>query len=108
MRVGTILSSIGFGAAAMMTLVAVAAKDEGFLFLAGLGLVTFFLGFGFILNGVFLTAPRSGRLSQMPEQPEAIGGQTDHLRLNEPPSTFSSVTEHTTHHLYEKQPIKRD
>src|SRR3954465_10456602 len=55
MRIGTILSSIGFGVALMMMLVALAANDQGFLVFCGFGMVTFFIGLGFIINGVFLT-----------------------------------------------------
>ena len=104
-RLGTILASIGLGAGIMMTIVALAAKDEGFLFLAGLGIITFMLGLGFVINGLFFTAPKGIRSQTGPaETPPAIAGNTNELRLSEPPAgTFTSVTEHTTHHLSEKR-----
>jgi len=104
-RLGTILASIGLGAGLMMMMVALAAKDEGFLFLAGFGLITFFLGLGFVVNGLFFTAPKGARSHTNPaETPHAIAGNTNDLRLHEPPaSSYTSVTEHTTHHLSEKR-----
>jgi hypothetical protein len=105
MRIGTILSAIGLGAAIGLTMVAIAAKKEEFLFLAGLGFINFFIGLGFIINGIFLTNPKSGPLPTPPSQPDTLTGNTNDLRLAEPPAaTFTSVTEHTTHHLQEKQP----
>src|SRR5438445_1981185 len=58
-RVGTIIASAGMGTALGLFIIGAAMKEEGFLFLAALGLVTFFVGFGFILNGVFLTLPKN-------------------------------------------------
>jgi hypothetical protein len=103
-RLGTILASVGLGAGLMMMMVALAAKDEGFLFLAGLGLITFFLGLGFVINGLFFTAPKATRSRVTAPDPPAISGNTNELRLNEPQvSSYTSVTEHTTHHLSEKR-----
>jgi len=76
-----------------------------------MGSIAFFIGLGFIINGIFLTAPRPSKLaaSDEPQGQDAIGGGNNDLRLSEPPaSSFTSVTEHTTHHLQEKQPIKHD
>lgn len=106
MRVGTILSSIGFGAALALALLAVATRKEEFLFLAGMGSIAFFIGLGFIINGIFLTTPRATRAAPSPEpsHKDALAGTTNDLRLSEPPATtFTSVTEHTTHHLSEKR-----
>ena len=111
MRVGTILASIGLGAAISLTFVAVATRKEEFLFLAGIGFINFFIGLGFILNGVFLTTPKKSlfdRSSDAESQRVLDGGNTNDLRLAEPPSQFASVTEHTTHHLQEKQSVSRD
>ena len=113
MRLGMILSSIGLGAAITLSIVALITKEEGFLFMAGLGSVNFFIGLGFILNGIFLTVPKKGFLDRSSDADsqralDGIGGNTNDLRLAEPPSHFASVTEHTTHHLKDKQPLPRD
>src|SRR5215204_3279021 len=57
MRTGMILSSIGLGTALGISLVSIVMKDDDVIFLAVLGVVTFFIGLAFILNGVFLTVP---------------------------------------------------
>ena len=113
MRAGMILSCIGIGTAIGISLVSMVMKDEDVIFLAALGLVTFFIGLGFILNGIFLTVPKKSladRSSDADSQREldGISGNTNDLRLAEMPAQFASVTEHTTHHLKEKQPIVRD
>jgi len=110
MRVGTILSSIGLGAAVAMSVVSMAKSEEDLLFLAGLGVVAFFIGLGFILNGVFLTVPKQDLRDTSSEADrqralDGLGGNTNDLQLPEPAARdlFSSVTEHTTKHLKEKQ-----
>lgn len=112
-RAGTILSSIGVGAAIAMTAVSVIKREEDLLVLAGLGLVTFFIGLGLILNGVLFTVPRQSladRSSDADSQRELdLAGDINDLRLPDAPANFySSVTEHTTKHLKEKQPVSRD
>lgn len=106
MRVGTILASIGLGAAIAMSVVSVAKGEKDLLFLAGLGLVAFFIGLGFILNGVFLTVPResAGDRSTETDTFNGLDGDGNDLQLPAPPARdlFSSVTEHTTKHLKEK------
>ena len=54
MRVGLLLSSIGAGVAIGLSVAALLAGQRDMFFLAGLGLVAFFLGLGFILNGFLL------------------------------------------------------
>jgi hypothetical protein len=116
MRVGMILSSIGMGAALGSLLISafVIVKDAEFVFLIAVGgIVTFFLGLGFLLNGVLLTVPKKGlpdKSSDAQRQRELDGGkiQTSDLALPESPSVFSSVTENTTRHLKEKDPVGRD
>lgn len=113
MRMGLLLSSIGFGAAVGISLVSMVMKDEGVMFLAGLGVVAFFIGVGFILNGVFLTVPKKGLLNKSSDaesqrELDKIGGNTNDLKLPEPANLFSSVTEHTTKHLKENQSVPRD
>jgi hypothetical protein len=112
MRTGLLLSSIGFGAAVGISAVSMLMKDSDVIFLAALGVVTFFIGIGFILNGLFLTVPRTGmpdKSSDADRQRELDGikARTSDLALPESTSLFSSVTEHTTRHL-EKDPIPRE
>ena len=116
MRTGMIMSSIGLGTAIGVTLASIAMKDGDVIFLAALGVVAFFIGIGFILNGVFLTIPRTGLPDKSPDadrQRELDGArvQTNDLVLPEsthPPTLFSSVTDNTTQHLKEKDPVRRD
>jgi len=112
-RVGSIITSAGAGTAIALFIVAAAQKNTEMLFLAGLGLVAFFVGLGFILNGLFLTIPKKGMLDRSSDADsqralDGASGDTNELRLEEPPSQFASVTEHMTHHLKEKQPVPRD
>lgn len=118
-RTGTIIASVGAGAAIAFALVSIFTKED-VEFLAGMGLVAFFVGLGFILNGLYFTVPRKSlsdnsaeadrqreldRLSNV--QANALGAPTSELVLPEAKSLFSSVTEETTQHLKEKVPIER-
>ena len=111
-RIGSIISSAGVGTAIALLLVALVTKEEGMLFLAGLGLVAFFVGLGFILNGVFLTVPKKeldNRSSDADSQRELdTAVQTNDLLMPQPANLFSSVTENTTQHLKEKQTVTKD
>jgi hypothetical protein len=114
MRVGTLLACIGLGVALGVALIAyfIPMKDFELLFFLSLaGVVTFFLGLAFVLNGIFLTVPGkalSDKSSDADKQRELDGVkvQTNDLALPEgtPPSLFTSVTENTTQHLKEKEP----
>lgn len=113
MRTGMIISSVGLGTAIGISLVSMIMKDSEVIFLAALGVVAFFIGLGFILNGVFLTVPRKGlpdKSSDADSQRELDGikAYAKDLVLPEPPNLFPSVTEHTTRHLKEKEPVPRD
>lgn len=112
MRAGMILSLIGLGTSigAVVLNFFIANKDLEFLFLISLaGVVTFFIGLAFILNGLFLTVPRKNfidRSSDADRQREIDSAvPTNDLVLPEASSLFApSVTDHTTKHLKEKQP----
>ena len=116
-RAGIVTSSIGFGATIAFAIAAILMGDRGIYMVAGAGLVTFFLGLGIILNGVLLTAPKKrlsdrstegGRQLELDaQQPRGVEAQTNDLALPEPSNLFSSVTENTTKHLEEKQPVRR-
>lgn len=113
MRVGLLLSCIGLGTAIGISLVSMVMQDSDVIFLAALGFVTFFIGLGFILNGVFLTVPKNSvadRSSDADSQRELDGpaASANDLELPEPSSPFLSVTENTTQHLKENQPVSRD
>ncbi len=105
LRNGTILSSIGMGVAIALSIVSVFKNKEEFMFLAGLGLITFFIGIGFILNGVFLTVPKRSLPERNPYiEPDALPAQQPQGFLEMPARAetndlFPSVTEHTTKHL---------
>src|SRR5215203_5602898 len=112
-RAGMIVSSVGLGTAIGIALVNTMMKDGDVIFLAALGLITFFIGLGLILNGLFFTVPKKGvadRSSDAESQRELDGirPSTNDLVLPEPTNLFSSVTENTTRHLEEKDPIPRD
>jgi len=113
MRAGMIVSSVGLGTAIGIALVNMMMKDGDVIFLAALGLITFFIGLGLILNGLFFTVPKKGvtdRSSDAESQRELDGirASTNDLVLPEPTNLFSSVTENTTQHLKEKDPVPRD
>jgi hypothetical protein len=116
MRAGVVLSSIGAGAALGVGLVSmfVFIKDLELMFLLALaGVVVFFLGLGITLNGLFLTVPKKGlpdRSSDADRQRKLDTGRaaTNDLVLPAASDVFSSVTEHTTRHLEEKEPVRRD
>ena len=111
MRVGTIISSIGLGATIAFIIMALLMNDKGIFFLAGLGIVTFFIGLSFIVNALLFTIPKktlSDKSAEAENQRELDhASQTGELAAPEPDRILSSVTEHTTQHLKEKQPIPR-
>jgi hypothetical protein len=106
-RTGIVLSSIGAGTAIGISIASVLINEPELLVLAGFGIVAFFIGMGFILNGFFLTVPRktlSDNSSDAERQMELDNSvnDTNELSFPESKSIFSSVTDHTTKHLKEK------
>jgi hypothetical protein len=110
LRVGSILSCIGVGVAIALTVAGIATGKEDFFFLAALGVVTFFIGLAFFLNGTLLTVPKKtiagGDAGD--RRLDGIEGPTNELVLPEArpraaglSSTPGSVTENTTRHLTE-------
>jgi hypothetical protein len=111
-RRGTTVASIGLGATVAFVVVA-SIVDLGLLILAGLGLVTLFIGLSLVINGLLFTVPKktlSDKSSDARSQREldAAETSTNELVLPEPNGVFSSVTEHTTRHLKEKQSAPRN
>jgi len=117
MRAGTLISSVGLGVALAFSIISIFIKDEEMLLIASLGVVTFFIGLSFVINGLLLTIPKKGvsnRSSDADHQREldahlnaADAQATSELVLPESNRAFSSVTEQTTKHLKEKQPVPR-
>ncbi len=104
LRNGTVVASIGVGVAIALSIIAVFQQKEEFIFLAGLGLITFFIGIGLIVNGVFLTVPKRS----LPESKESfddepqLSPQAAFVEMpgrTETRDLVPSVTEHTTKHL---------
>ncbi|MGI8788724.1 MAG: hypothetical protein ACR2HG_13295, partial [Pyrinomonadaceae bacterium] len=58
MRVGTIISSIGIGATLAFKVMALLLNDIDIFFLAGLGMITFFIGVSFIINALLFSIPK--------------------------------------------------
>jgi len=115
-RVGTILSSIGLGAGIGFVIISLLLNEKDLVVIAGLGVVAFFIGLSFIVNGLFLTVPKKTvddkssaaedqrELDTRIDEPDAA---TNELTLPPARQTFASVTEETTRHLKEKQPARR-
>jgi hypothetical protein len=111
MRTGTTLAVIGAGVALIFWLVAVIGNDPGFLSMAALGGITFFIGLAFIINGYLHTVGTK----EVPDDTASAESQrildmktSDLLSPQpasfEPAKPFRSVTESTTTHLDKKDP----
>ena len=120
MRVGTIIALVGFGVAFALSLVSLFIHKDDIVFLAGLGLVTFFIGLSFVINGLIFTVPKrriSDKSSDANSQRELDAdytppnqlpnADTNELILPESSRIFPSVTEQTTRLLKEKQTVSR-
>jgi hypothetical protein len=104
MRNGTIISSIGLGVSLMFLLMLSTGAQS--MVMIGLGLITFFLGLGFILNAMFFTVPKK-QLEERSSEAD-IQRKLDSLNTNTnefPMPPRASVTEHTTKHLKDKNPL---
>lgn len=108
-RGGTVTAFVGLGVALGFTLVTVAAKDEGFLMIASLGAVTFFIGLAIIINGFLWTVGRKKVTdgTGSAESQRILDTSTADLlpptrEPGESMRSFRSVTENTTKHLDSK------
>lgn len=114
MRTGTILASVGLGATLAFKVMAILLFNENIFFLAGLGMITFFIGLSFILNALLFSIPKKSlfdKSNDAENQREMdYASQTGKLAAAPEPDDriIASVTENTTRHLKEKQPIPRD
>ena len=110
LRAGVVVSSIGRGTTLMFLLLMSNGSDS--LIMVGAGLITFFIGLGIIINGLLFTLPPKSVANNSPDarsqrELDVVKAQTGDLVLPESNDIFSSVTEHTTQHLKEKQPVPR-
>ncbi len=110
MRAGVIISSVGLGATILMLLMTSVVRGpdiEGFVGGIGMGIVTFCIGLGLLLNAQLFTRPRktledrsanaqAQNLLDAGYAPPQLRSQTT-SNLEQAPN--ASVTEHTTHHL---------
>ena len=108
-RVGVLIALIGLGASIGFLFGGLFA-DRGMLPGVVPAMVCFFIGLSFVINGMYFTVTKKG----MPDNADdaqrqrELDANTSGLKLPEPASLFSSVTENTTQHLKEKQPIQRN
>lgn len=110
-RIGSLISFIGLGAAIAFSIIA-SLVDKELLIIAGMGVVTLFIGLSFVVNGLFFTNPKkvlADKSSESESQRELdqISMETNELILPESNQVFTSVVEDTTQHLKEKEPILR-
>jgi hypothetical protein len=114
-RAGVVTAAIGLGAALLIFLMSLEAHD--LIPFISLGLITFFIGLGLVINGLAFTIPRKtladrsdDAKSQKELEANAQGAYADNQlsagsqSTNELPSPNRiagrpSVTEHTTHQL---------
>ncbi len=111
MRVGTLISCIGLGAAIAFSLIGTFVDKELFI-MAGMGLVCLCIGLSFVVNGLIFTLPKKiladkSDEGEMQRQLEFEQVKTNELILPESNQVFTSVVENTTQHLQEKQPVMR-
>ena len=108
-RVGVLIALIGLGASIGFFLASIIGGDTGLMAALAPALVTFFIGLSFVINGMFFTVTKKGLPDNADDaqRQRELDASTSGLKLPEPSSLFSSVTENTTQHLKEKQPIPR-
>lgn len=103
-RKGVLVSTIGIGAVIAFFIASILMGDKGVLFVAGVGLVIFFVGLGIILNTLLFSAPKKLLPDNSPEaeSQRKLDANTHELSLPESNQAYSSITEHTTEHLNQK------
>ena len=111
-RQGVVVSSIGLGAAIGFSIASVLMKDPGIFMVAGAGFVTFFIGLSFIINAMLFSNPKKSLPdkstdAQNQRKLDFEQAETNDLVLPESNEVFTSVTEHTTRQLKEKEPASR-
>ena len=112
-RNGSMISFVGLGTMIGFFLATIFGADKEIIMMSAFGLVAFFVGLALIVNGMYFTIPKGEQevLSVSNDDSERFPGRdstTNNLLM--PPTAqqeFSSVTEHTTRHLKEKEPIAK-
>jgi hypothetical protein len=107
-RLGVLLALIGLGASIGFLLGGLLA-DRGMLPGIVPAIVLLFIGLSFVINGTFFTVTRkdSPDMTSDAVRQRVLDGATSDLNLPPPAQVFHSVTENTTQHLKDKQPIPR-
>lgn len=110
-RVGSLISFIGLGAAIAFSIIS-SLVDKELLIIAGMGVITLFIGLSFIFNGLLFTVPKKVLADKSSEREsqrelEQLSMDTNELILPESNQVFTSVVDETTKHLNEKQLISR-
>lgn len=115
-RAGVVTASIGLGATLLIFLMSLEAHD--LIPLISLGLITFFIGLGLVINGLVFTIPRK-KIDDRSDEAQSQRELEARMQSASPASQLSpfsqttndlpsstdqivgrpSVTEHTTHHL---------
>jgi len=111
-RNGTIVSFVGIGAVVAFVIIAIASNDPRLLRGAAAGAVAFCVGLALVINGYLHSVPKDAAAQESASSGfdmSSLSSATSDLKLpgGEPPRPFS-VTEGTTTHLGEKQPVRRD
>ena len=108
LRIGVVTAAAGLGGAIFMALMSAFIRNaEALLGVSGLGVATFLIGIGLIINALYFTKPRNKLEDHSPDaraqnlldagyKPPAFKSQTT---SNLTQIQGSSITEHTTHHL---------
>ena len=106
-RQGVVTSAVGLGATLFFLIWGL--NDREMLIFAGLGITTFLIGLGLMVNALLFTVPKqsappvsldAGQLKQLSRPADRITDRE--LATAEPLAAPPSVTEQTTHHLGEK------
>ena len=110
-REGVVTSAVGLGATVFFLVWGLNEKDM--FFLMGLGITTFLIGLGLIVNALLFTVPKQHvpDNSMDVHRRDLIEGVADRVSLvktelstADPLTTPPSVTEQTTHHLTDSPP----
>ena len=106
-RSGVVTSVTGLGVAVIALLLLLVIHNREFVALLlggfGLGVLTFLIGVGLVLNGIYFTMPKKHlKESHTHPLPPDAPGPTNELPEQPPTLAIGSVTEHTTQHLRSK------
>jgi len=107
-RIGVVTAAAGLGGAIFMLLMSAFIRDaDALVGVSGLGVATFLIGLGLIINALYFTRPRNQMEDHSPDARAQnlldAGYAAPPLRSpttsNLAQASGSSITEHTTHHL---------